>query len=238
MENEHGEVVQYQTMPLGKATVKALPAFVMPFIILGGIYSGICSPTEAGALSALYAVIAGLFIYRKLNASRTYGCFRDTGTSLGTMMIIFPFVMIFSKIMVLEGLPQAIMSFVEQLNAPKFVILLIVDLILLIAGCFFDAPVLTLVLPPMMIPTMNALDVSATHFAVIVFMAIGIGTFTPPMAANLFIAAKVGEIKLRDMLKPLLPYLFLVSIPVMLLVTFIPEVSEWLPQILIPNVIL
>lgn len=238
MENEQGETVQYQSMPLGRATVKAIPAFIMPIIILGGIYSGLCSPTEAGALSALYAVIAGLFIYRKLNGTKTYGCFKDTGTSLGTMMIIFPFVMIFSKIMVLEGLPQKVMSLVAALNAPKFVILIIIDVILLIAGCFFDAPVLTLVLPPMMIPTMNSLGISATHFAVIVFMAIGIGTFTPPMAANLFIAAKVGNTKLRDMLKPLFPYLFFVSLPVMLLVTFVPGLSEWLPKLLIKNVIL
>ena len=216
---------------LGRATVQAIPAFIMPIIILGGIYGGLCTPTEAGAVSSLYALIAGLFIYRKLKGKDVLSSFTDTGCSLGTMMIIFPFVMIFSKIMVLNGLPQAIMSFVSELNVPKPILLLVIDIILLIAGCFFDAPVLTLVLPPMMIPTMNMLGVSATQFGVIVFMAIGIGAFTPPMAANLFVAARVGQVKLRDMLPPLMPFLFGVSIPVMLLVTYIPALSEWLPKI-------
>jgi len=225
--------INRKPVSIGRAFVSAIPALLMPVIILGGIYGGLCTPTEAGAVSSLYALIVGVIIYRKLKGKNTLQCFADTGTSLGTIMIIFPFVMIFSKIMVLNGLPTALMTFVSGLQIPKFVILLITDLILLVAGCFFDAPILTLVLPPMMIPTMNMLGVTATQFGVIVFMAIGIGAFTPPMAANLFVAARVGKVNLREMLKPLMPFLFGVAIPVMLLVTFIPELSTWLPELVL-----
>lgn len=223
----------YKEVTLGRATVDAIPAFIMPIIILGGIYGGLCTPTEAGAVSALYAVLAGLFIYRKIKPKGIFDAFADTGLSLGSMMIIFPFVMIYSTIMVLNGLPQAIVEFVTLLDMPAFVMLIIIDILLLVAGCFFDAPVLTLVLPPMLIPTMNMLGVSATQFGVIVFMAIGIGSFTPPMASNLFVTAKVGKINMMEMIPPLLPFLFVVSIPVMLLVTFVPGLSMWLPELIL-----
>lgn len=216
---------------VGRATVRAIPAFIMPIIILGGIYGGLCTPTEAGAVSALYALIAGIVIYRQLKVKDVWGVFSDTARSLGPMFLIFPFATLFSKIMVLEGLPQAMMRIVGGLNVPNFVMLFIIVIIFLIAGCFFDAPILTLVLPPLMAPTVHMLGVGDVQFGVIVFMAIGIGSFTPPMASNLFVAAKLGKVNMREMLKPLMPMLFGVAIPVMLLVTYIPALSTWLPNL-------
>lgn len=223
----------YQHIPLGRATLEAIPAFIMPVIILGGIYGGICTPTEAGAVSALYALLAGVFIYRKLSGKEILKSFSETGTSLGTMMIIFPFAMIFTKIMVMNGLPNLLMTFINSLSAPRFVLLLVIDVLFILAGCFFDAPILTLVIPPLLTPTMNMLGVTPEQFGVIVFMSIGIGSCTPPMATNLFIAAKVGKVEMRDVIKPLLPMIFCVAIPVMLLVTFVPQLSMWLPGLIL-----
>lgn len=230
---EQKAIAMQQPISIGRATVRAIPAFIMPIIILGGIYGGLCTPTEAGAVSALYALIAGIFIYRQLKAKDVWSVFSETARSLGPMFLIFPFATLFSKIMVLEGLPQAMMRTVGGLNLPNFVMLLIIVMIFLVAGCFFDAPILTLVLPPLMAPTMHMLGVGDVQFGVIVFMAIGIGSFTPPMASNLFVAAKLGRVNMREMLKPLMPFLFGVAIPVMLLVTFIPALSTWLPNLVL-----
>lgn len=214
-------------------TKAAIPAFIMPFIILGGIYSGAFTPTEAGGISALYAVFIGLFVYKQFKGKDLLNIFVDTGVSLGTLCFIFPFAMIFSKIMVTEGVPQALMGFITGITENRVLLLLLIDLFLLLVGCFFDAPILSLVLPPIMTPTMEMLGVGSTQFGVIIFIALGIGAFTPPMAVNLFVAAKVGNIELRDMLPPLMPLLFGIAVPVLILATFVPQLSTWLPNLVL-----
>jgi C4-dicarboxylate transporter DctM subunit len=222
-----------RTLSFWAATKTAIPAFIMPIIILGGIYSGAFTPTEAGAVSGLYAVLAGLFIYKKFRGKTLLDIFANNGVSLGTLCFIFPFAMIFSRIMVTEGVPQALMGFITGITSNKVILLLLIDLLLLLVGCFFDAPILSLVLPPIMTPTMEMLGVGSVQFGVIVFVALGIGAFTPPMAVHLFVAAKVGNIELRDILPPLMPLLFIIAIPVLILVTFVPALSNWLPGLVL-----
>lgn len=231
--SKDGVYVPHEIKPLGKATYSAIPAALMPVIILGGIYGGICTPTEAGAVSALYALIAGAFMYKKLNKKDVISSFYDTGSQLGTMMIIFPFATLFTTVAVMNGLPNLVASFIGGLNVPAWILLIVIDLIFLLAGCFFDAPILTLVIPPLLTPTMNMLGVGGEQFGVMVFMAIGIGSCTPPMATNLFIAAKVGKCSVKEVIPPLLPILLLVAVPVMLLVTFVPGLSTWLPNLML-----
>lgn len=215
----------------GRLTVRAIPAFLMPIIILGGIYSGIFSPTEAGAVSALYAIIIGLFLFRKLSMKSTADCFVKTGLTLGIILLIIPFSKVFTNIMILKGIPNAVTSLLMGISNNKFVILLIVDILMVVAGCFLDANVLTLVIPPMLMPTMNMLGVSPIQFGCIVFVSIGIGSMTPPMAGSLYMAAKIAKVDVMDMMKPLVLSLIFVSIPILLLVTYVPWVSTWLPSL-------
>ena len=112
-------------------------------------------------------------------------------------------------------------------------LLLLLDFAFLVAGCFFEANVLTLVIPPIMMPTMNALGIDPVQFGNIVFVAIGIGAATPPMASALFMSAKIADVKIADVVKPLMPFLLLVALPIMLLVTFVPELSLWLPRLVL-----
>ena len=217
---------------LARLTYEAIPSFMMPLIILGGIYGGIFSPTEAGAVSALYAMLIGLFLYRRLDARGVFSCFSATGRNLGTVLLIMPLASIFTKIMIMDGLPDLVMNALLSITDNKVILLLLLDVVFLLAGCFFEANVLTLVIPPIMMPTMTALGVSPVQFGVIVYMAIGIGAATPPMATALFMSAKIADRKIHELVAPLLPMLGVVAIPVMLLVTFIPELSCWLPELL------
>lgn len=219
-------------MGFGRAVLKAIPAFCMPIIIIGGIYSGIFTPTEAGSVSAVYAVLAGMLIYQKLSVKGVWSCFQDTAKSLGTLMIIFPAVMILTRSALLDGLPTQIMNLIGGLQCSDVLKLIIIDIIFLIAGCFVDAAVLTLVLPTLLAPTMQMLGVGNIQFGVIVFMAIGIGSMTPPMASSLFVGCRVGRVKINEIIKPLMPFMCLVAIPLMLLVTFVPELSTWLPSVM------
>ena len=214
-------------------TLEAIPAFMMPVIIIGGIYGGLFSPTEAGAISALYAILIGVFLYRKLNGKGLLKCFSATGRSLGVILVVMPLASIFTKIMIMEGFPDQVMSILTGFAGNRVVLLLLLDLAFLLAGCFFEANVLTLVIPPIMMPTMNALGIDPVQFGNIVFVAIGIGAATPPMASALFMSAKIADVKIADVVKPLMPFLLLVGVPIMLLVTFVPELSLWLPRLIL-----
>lgn len=214
-------------------TLDAIPAFIMPVIIIGGIYGGFFSPTEAGAISALYALLIGTLLYRKLNASSLFRCFTGTGKSLGVLLVIMPMASIFTRIMIMQDFPNQVMSALIALSGNRVVLLLLLDVVFLITGCFFEANVLTLVLPPIMMPTMSALGIDPVQFGNIVFVAIGIGACTPPMASVLFQSAKIADVKLQDIVKPLMPFLIFVALPIMLLVTFVPELSLWLPRLVL-----
>ncbi|SNT12242.1 C4-dicarboxylate transporter, DctM subunit [Anaerovirgula multivorans] len=216
---------------LFKATLKAIPAIVMVIIIFGGIYGGIFSPTEAGAVAGVYALILGI-LYRTIGKKNIFSLFRETGQSLGSFMIILPMVHIFSRFLVLNQVPQTIAGGISSISSNPIVIMILIDLILVVAGMFLDAGILILVITPMLIPTANMIGMNLIQLAVIMFVCVGIGTVTPPMAFNLFIASKASDIEVVDMMTSLKPLLLLGCVPILLLVTFIPELSLWLPRLL------
>jgi C4-dicarboxylate transporter DctM subunit len=210
----------------------AIPAILMPVIILGGIYGGIFTPTEAGAAVCVYGVFIGLLFYRRMTVKDTFKAMVDSGYTVGIILIMFPMTLIFTRLLVVNGVPEMIMALITGVSANKIVILLIVDLVLFIAGMFLDTSVLLLVFPPLLLPTMKLIGVSDIQLGVIMFTAIGIGSLTPPMAMNLFIAGRVLNVTIPEMMRPLVPFLFFVSVPVLLLVTFVPGLSLWLPSLI------
>lgn len=214
----------------------AIPAFLMPVIIMGGIYGGIFTPTEAGGIGCLYALIVGMFVYKKINPNKAFGSFLTTGSSLGSILIIFPMTLIFSRILVVNGVPGMVTSLITGISHNKLVILLILDIILIIAGCFLDAGVLLLVFTPLLLPTASFVGIPQVQLGVIMFVAVGVGTITPPMAMNLFITANVCDVNLKDMMRPLWPFLVFGAIVVLLLVTYVPEFSLWLPRLIMGSV--
>lgn len=210
---------------------RAIPAFLMPVIIMGGIYSGAFTATEAGGVGCLYGVFVGLVIYRSLNPKSIFSAFVGTGSSLGSFLIMFPMTLIFSRIMVTNGVPDMITNLITGVSDNRFVILLILDVVLILAGCFLDAGVLLLVLTPLLLPTAAAIGLTQIQLGVIMFVAVGVGTITPPMAMNIFITGKACNVSVREMMNPLLPFLLFGALPVLLLVTFVPELSLWLPRL-------
>ena len=219
-----------------KVLKSAIPAFLMPVIIMGGIYGGIFNATEAGGVGCLYGVIVGVFVYRTLKGKEVFNAFVGTGSSLGSFLIMFPMTLIFSRIMVTNGVPDMITNMITGVSDNRYVILFILDIVLIIAGCFLDAGVLLLVLTPLLLPTATAIGLTQIQLGVIMFVAVGVGTITPPMAMNIFITGKACNVSVREMMSPLWPFLVFAAIPVLLAVTYIPELSLWLPRLVMGTV--
>lgn len=225
-----------QSQAWSKVLKSAIPAFLMPVIIMGGIYSGTFTATEAGGVGCLYAVIVGVLIYRTLNGKSVFASFVGTGSSLGSFLIMFPMTLIFSRILVTNGVPDMVTQLITGVSDNKIVILLILDIVLIIAGCFLDAGVLLLVLTPLLLPTATIIGLTQIQLGVIMFVAVGVGTITPPMAMNLFITGKACNVSIREMMSPLWPFLVFGALPILLLVTYFPEVSLWLPRLVMGSV--
>lgn len=209
----------------------AIPAFIMPLIVLGGIYSGVFTATEAGGVGTLYAVIVGYFIYRGFDFKELCTTLKTTSRTMGSILIILPMVTIFSRILLMNGVPQALSDAISTIGS-AILIKLLIDLIFFISGFFLNPSILIFVLTPLLMPTAMSVGINEIQLGVILFVGIGIGTVTPPMAIDLFVTSKCSGVTIPEMIKPLLPMLILVAFPVLLLVTFVPELSLWLPNLI------
>lgn len=227
---EHDTVASY-FQGLGKSFIFTIPALVMPVIIFGGIYGGIFTATEAGAVSGLYAIILGTFITRYMKGNDIWNSFTSTGKQMGTILFITPFAAIFTYVLVTNGAPAAIANFFLSVSTNKIILLLLVDAIFIISGFFVGPAVIIFVITPLMMPTATAIGISTIQLGVMLFVSIGIGNITPPMAFNLFIAARVVDVDVSKVIPPLMYYFAFTGIPMLLLVTFVPELSLWLPRL-------
>jgi len=217
-----------RTIEIKNSMVTAIPAIVMPVIILGGIYSGVFTATEAGGIGCLYAIICGI-ILRASSWKSTWNCFTETSKDLGVILLIAATSAVFNRILLLAQMPSKIShAFLSVTNQPNIIILFIA-LIFLIAGCFLSPPVIIFVITPLLLPTARMIGMGDVQFGVILMVAIGIGLVTPPVAGNLFISARMAKINIAEMIPSLMPYLFFASIPMLILVCYVPILSTWLP---------
>jgi C4-dicarboxylate transporter DctM subunit len=213
------------------ATYKAIPAIIMPVIILGGIYTGVFTSTEAGGVGCLYAIIAGFIILRSVKIRETWGCFTGTAKDMGVILMITATSAVFNRILLFAGVPTLIANSMLSITENPYLIMIFIDIIFVIAGCFLSPPVIIFVVTPLLIPTARMVGIGDIQLGVMLFVAIGIGVITPPLAGNLFISARIARCSVSDILGPVLPYLFFAGFPVLMLVTYVPWVSTWLPNL-------
>ena len=214
-----------------KVVRAAIPAFLMPVIVLGGIYSGVFTATEAGAVGCLYAAVVGISWYRRIKMCEIGSILKAIAISTATLMIIVPMTTIFSRVLVLDKVPELITSLILGISENPIVIILIIDLIVFIAGFFLDTNILLLVFVPLLQPAAAAVGISLTQLAVIIFVALGVGSITPPMAMALFACSKTTGVTVIEMVRPLWPFIVFGGIPTLVLVSFIPALSEFLPSV-------
>lgn len=232
--NEKESSVYYQSEETSKFStfISAVPALTLPFIILGGIYGGIFTPTEAAAVAVFVALIVGFFIYRDLDWKGLKSSLSNTAMTTGSIIIILIFSFIASRIMVFERIPQDITGYVESISSNPIIVLLMVNLLLVIVGMFLDDVSVTVVIAPIFLPLIHSVGVSPLQYAAIVACSVVIGANSPPVSPILYMACKIGDVSVHKAVGTAVRLMIIVALPVMLLTTFVPAFSLFLPRLM------
>ena len=198
---------------------------MMPVIILGGIYGGIFTPTEAAAVSVVYGLFVGIFIYKKIRLKEFYALLLDTTSTTATVMFITAAASLFAYVLTRARLDVAISSALHNATGGNVIVFfIIVNIILLIAGCFLDSTSALYIFTPLFVPVAQALGVDLIHLGVVMIVNLAIGLFTPPVGVNLYVACGVGNVNLKQISKAVVS-LIIAALIVLLLVTYIPKIS-------------
>lgn len=211
---------------------KALPALMMPVIILGGIYGGIMTPTEAAAASVVYSIPVGIYIYGGLNRSNYCKVAKDSAVSVGAIMLMIMCSMMLSQTYLMLRIPQAIVSSVFGITQSKIILLILVNILLLFIGMIVSDITGVILVAPLLLPLMNAIGVHPIHYAAIMGVNLAVGGVTPPYASILYLGMRVGKVEFTEIVGPAMAFVLLGYLPVMLLTTFCPALSMWLPGLL------
>jgi len=210
-------------------TIKAFPALLTPVILLGGIYSGVTTATEAGAVAAFYGLLISFFVYRAIGFKGLFIVLLDTVKTTGTLAIIVGAAFTFSYIVASEHIPDIIAGFLLGITENKYLLLLIINILFLILGMFIDTSTITLVFIPMVLPLIERVGIDLVHFGVLIVLNNMIGLSTPPFGMLLFIVSGVSGTPLQAIIKEALPMVFVLLI-VLFLITYIPEIVLFIPN--------
>lgn len=212
----------------GRAVWDAKWALINPFIILGGIYGAIFTPTEAAAVAAVYALICGVFIHKELRIKDLISTIGNACSTTGTTMVILGCATAFTKILTIEEIPNMITNAIISFTDNKILILLLIIILLLLVGCFMDTTPAIMVLSPILLPVALSVGLNPIHFGLIMVVALAIGFITPPLGINLFVAARIGKEPLETVTSGIIPFVVIMVI-CLLFITFIPQISMFLP---------
>lgn len=218
------------------ATFKeAVLAILMPVIVLGGIYSGLFTPTEAAVVAVMYGFVVGMFIYRNITVKSLFKILKDASVSTAQIMILVCAASLFGYVLTAHRIPDAIANFILSLSSNKWVILLLINILLLIVGTFLDTTAAIIILVPILYPIVTSVGVNPIHFAMILCVNLAVGMITPPFGCCLFVACGVADIGLEAITKRILPFIAALIV-VIAMVTIFEPISLFLPQLLGANV--
>ncbi len=218
-----------QLSEIFRTFLQAIPSLFLLILVMGGIIAGIFTATEASAIAVIYTLILSMVIYKEVKVEHLSDIFMDTVKTTSIVLILVSTSMAMSWVLSFENIPQDVSATLLGLSDNKVVILLIINVILLMVGVFMDITPAVLIFTPIFLPVVTNLGIDPIHFGIIMVMNLCIGLCTPPVGSILFVGVSVAQVKLQEVLRPMLP-LFLVLIIVLLIVTFVPELSLWLPQ--------
>lgn len=203
-----------------RAFVLAGPALLMPAIVLGGIYLGVFTPTEAAAVSAVYGLLIGMFVYRTIRLADLPGIFIDSARSTGAILFILSGALFVGMVATLAGIPDAIVNTITHLNLSPLLFLFLVNAVLLVLGCFLDGFTLLTVVTPLLLPTVKALDINLIHFAIVLTLNIEIAAITPPVGLNLFVITGISGTTMQEVIAGAFPFVFALMATLILLTIF------------------
>ena len=218
---------------MGSRTGGAAPALLMPVIVLGGIYAGVMTPTEASGIAVLYSIPVGFWVYKGLKKDNFTEVLVRTSVTSGVVMCMLFVVMILSRIYVMEDLPGAILTFLQSVSDNKLVMLLMVNIFMIIIGMLMDDTSGTLLCTPVLLPVVTHLGIHPVQFAAILGVNLGMGLVTPPTAPMLYLGARVACCKVTQMLSPTFYMILFAWLPTLILTTYWSDLSLFLPRYLL-----
>lgn len=216
----------------GKSFKNAFPALMMPAIILGGIYGGIMTPTEAAAVAVVYSILIGFAVYKGLNKGSFFSSAASSATTVGSIMMMIMICISLGQTYVMVGVPQAITEGILALSSNKYVILLFINVIFLVMGMLVSDMVTVLLIVPLLFPLVTAIGIHPVHFGAIVGVNLATGVVTPPYASVLYLGIRLGKTTFEATIKPLMIFLLCGYVPVLVLTTYVPQISMFLPKLL------
>ena len=211
-------------------TWRALPALMMPVVLLGGIYSGITTPTEAAAVAAAYALLISVVLYRSVSFADFYRSVLASARTTASIGMLIAGALVFNYVVTVENIPHSLSVLLTSWELSPIGFLLLVNVILLLLGCVLEGTTIILVILPVFIPTANALGIDLVHFGVMCVVNIMLGLVTPPYGLLLFIMTRIANVPLRDIVRDVLPFLY-TMVASLLVITFFPDTVLWLPRL-------
>lgn len=228
-QNHPIRVIEITWQHLFKSFIEAFPAIMMPLLVLGGILTGIFTPTEAAAVGVFYSLVIGFLVYRELKLKHLWPILKNTGIMSGGIMLIVANASLFSWIIAAEGIPQKVADGIRFLTQNPYMVLFWINLFLLFLGCFMETLAAIIITVPVLLPLVKSMGIDPLHFGVVMVVNLSIGLATPPVGVNLFVASAIAKIPLEKISKSI--WLFLVALLVPLgLITYIPQISLWVPR--------
>jgi tripartite ATP-independent transporter DctM subunit len=216
---------------LPRVTWEALPALLMPVILLGSMWSGITTPTEAAAVAAAYALLLGVLLYRSVGLKDIYRSLAASAKVTVSIGMLIAGALVFNYVITAENIPKTLAAFLKTRELSPIVFLLFVNILLLVLGCFLEGTTIILVILPVLLPTAQSLGIDPVHFGVMCVVNIMLGLVTPPYGLLLFMMNKIADVPLRDMVREVMPFLY-VMFGALALIAFVPGFVLWLPRLL------
>jgi tripartite ATP-independent transporter DctM subunit len=211
-------------------TFRALPALLMPVVLLGGIYSGVTTPTEAAAVAAAYALVISVALYRSVSFADFYESVRASAHMTASIGMLIAGALVFNYVVTVENIPQELSVVMAAWHLTPTTFLILVNVILLFLGCLLEGTTIILVILPVFLPTAHALGIDVVHFGVVCVVNIMLGLVTPPYGLLLFIMTRIAEVPMRDLVRDVLPFIGTMIIT-LIIITFVPETVLWLPHL-------
>lgn len=216
---------------LPRITWQALPTLMMPVVLLGGIYSGITTPTEAAAVAAAYALVISVLLYRSVSFRAFYKSVLDSARTSASIGMLIAGALVFNYVVTVENIPDGIKLWLDAWQLSPLAFLILVNILLLLLGCLLEGTTILLVVVPVLIPAAKALGIDLVHFGIVVVVNIMLGLITPPYGLLLFVMTRIANVPLRDIVKDTMPFLF-AMIGALALITLLPALVLWLPRLL------
>ncbi|MCX7786420.1 MAG: TRAP transporter large permease [Spirochaetes bacterium] len=209
----------------------ALWGLLMPLIILGGIYGGIFTPTEAAAIAVVYGLIVGFFVYKDLKVSHLPKIFEKSIVATAVVMLIMNTAGLFSWLITREQIPVMLANYFVSISRSSLAFLMLVNVLLLIAGMFLNASAAVTILAPILVPIATSFGIDPVFFGVLMTCNLAIGCLTPPVGVDLFVASTISGVSMAKISKAIIPFILILVLD-LILITYIPEITMWLPSIL------